>query len=93
MAEHSDSEDPVNACNNLNSELLAQQQQTAAFLSSKKNKKQQKYKEWRMDTLRVDDMQQMRLMQKELQKMRKAKDKLLRKQILAKKNEAQGQQQ
>ena len=44
------------ACEYLNSELQAQQQQTAAFLSSKKNKKQQKYKEWRMDTLRVDDL-------------------------------------
>jgi hypothetical protein len=61
----------------LNSELQAQQQQTAAFLTSKKNKKQQKYKEWRMDMLRMDDLTQMRLMAKELAKMRKAKDKNL----------------
>jgi hypothetical protein len=56
---------------------------TADFLRAKKNKKQQKYKEWRMDMLRVDDLTQMRLMQKELSKMRKAKDKQKRAQILA----------
>jgi len=33
-----------------------------------------------MDTLRVDDLTQMRLMQKELSKMRKAKEKLPKKQ-------------
>lgn len=76
------------ACEYLNSELQAQQQQTAAFLSSKKNKKQQKYKEWRMDTLRVDDLTQMRLMAKELSKMRKIKDKQSKKQGTAKKGDA-----
>lgn len=58
-----------------NSELIAQQQITAEFLRSKKNKKQLKWKEWRMDMLRIDDLSQMRQMQKELAKMRKAKDK------------------
>jgi len=37
-----------------------------------------------MDTLRVDDLTQMRLMQKELAKMRKAKEKLLKKQATKK---------
>lgn len=59
----------------LNSELQAQQMLTADFLRAKKNKKQQKFKDWRMDMLRMDDLTQMRLMQKELSKMRKAKDK------------------
>lgn len=36
-----------------------------------KKKKKQKYKEWRMDTLRADDFNQMRLMAKELAKLRK----------------------
>ena len=56
---------------------------TADFLKAKKNKKQQKYREWRMDMLRMDDLTQMRLMQKELSKMRKAKDKQKRALILA----------
>ena len=43
-------------CDALNSELQQKQEQTAAFLTSKKNKKQLKYKEWRMDMLRVDDL-------------------------------------
>jgi len=80
--------EPEDACEQLNSELQAQQQQTAAFLASKKHKKQQKYREWRMDTLRVDDLTQMRLMSKELCKMRKAKDKQYRKQNTAKKEAA-----
>lgn len=75
IAEHSDGDDDDNPCDNLNSELHLQQQQTAAFLTSKKHKKQNKYKEWRMDTLRVDDLTQMRLMAKELSKMRKIKEK------------------
>lgn len=58
-----------------NSELQAQQQVTAEFLRSKKNKKQSKWREWRMDMLRLDDFNQMRLMQKELVKLRKAKEK------------------
>lgn len=41
-----------------------------------KKKKKQKYKEWRMDTLRADDFNQMRLMAKQLQKLRK-EDKFL----------------
>jgi hypothetical protein len=40
----------------LNSELQAQQQVTAEFLRSKKNKKQHKWREWRMDLLRLDDL-------------------------------------
>ena len=56
IIESSDGEGENDACEMLNSELQYQQQQTAAFLTSKKNKKQQKYKEWRMDTLRVDDL-------------------------------------
>lgn len=40
-----------------------------------------------MDTLRVDDLTQMRLMQKELTKMRKQKEKLAKKAALAKKAE------
>lgn len=39
-----------------------------------------------MDMLRMDDLNQMRLMQKELSKMRKAKDKQKRAQILAQSN-------
>jgi len=58
-----------------NSELQAQQQVTAEFLRSKKNKKQSKWREWRMDMLRLDDFNQMRMMQKELVKLRKAKEK------------------
>jgi hypothetical protein len=58
-----------------NSELQAQLQVTAEFLRSKKNKKQSKWREWRMDMLRLDDFNQMRLMQKELVKLRKAKEK------------------
>jgi hypothetical protein len=46
----------------LNSELMAQQQVTAEFLRSKKSKKQSKWREWRMDMLRLDDFNQMRLM-------------------------------
>ena len=57
-----------------NSELQAQQQVTAEFLRSKKNKKQSKWREWRMDMLRLDDFNQMRMMQKELVKLRKAKE-------------------
>ena len=56
---------------------------TADFMRAKKNKKQQKFKDWRMDMLRMDDLTQMRLMSKELSKMRKAKDKQKRAQILA----------
>jgi len=40
-----------------------------------------------MDMLRMDDLTQMRLMQKELTKMRKAKDKQKRAQILAQSNQ------
>lgn len=58
-----------------NSELQAQQQVTAEFLRSKKNKKNTKWREWRMDMLRLDDFNQMRMMQKELVKLRKAKEK------------------
>lgn len=63
------------AMEQLNSELQAQQQITAEFLRSKKNKKQTKWREWRMDMLRLDDFNQMKLMQKELTKLRKAKEK------------------
>lgn len=58
-----------NACDNMNSELMAQQQQTAALLSQKKMKKA-KCKEWRQDTLRGDDTSMMMLMTKELAKLR-----------------------
>ena len=63
------------AMEHFNSELQAQQQVTAEFLRSKKNKKQTKWREWRMDMLRLDDFNQMRMMQKELVKLRKAKEK------------------
>ena len=63
------------AMEQLNSELQAQQQVTADFLRSKKNKKQTKWREWRMDMLRLDDFNQMKLMAKELTRHRKAKDK------------------
>lgn len=36
-----------------------------------KKKRKSKYKEWRMDTLRSDDFAQMKLMTKELAKLRK----------------------
>ena len=45
-----------------------------------------------MDMLRMDDLTQMRLMQKELTKMRKAKDKQKRAQILAQSNQRKQQQ-
>lgn len=45
-----------------------------------------------MDMLRMDDLTQMRLMQKELSKMRKAKDKQKRAQILAQSNQRKQQQ-
>lgn len=38
---------------------------------SLKKKKKSKYKEWRMDTLRNDDFNQMKLLVKELSKLRK----------------------
>jgi hypothetical protein len=48
------------------------------ILTSKKKRKQ-KYKEWRMDTLRDDDFNQMNLLAKELSKMRRD-DKVIKKQ-------------
>eukprot|EP00347_Sterkiella_histriomuscorum_P014204 403361772 len=71
------SDEEADACQNLNSELQAQQQQTAALLSVKQKRKS-KYKEWRMDTMRSDDFNQMKLMSKELQKLRK-EDKVISK--------------
>lgn len=40
------------------------------MLQQKKSKKKNKYKEWRLDTLRNEDFNQMRLMTKQLQKLR-----------------------
>jgi len=46
---------------------------------SLKKKKKSKYKEWRMDTMRSDDFNQMKLMTKELNKMRKEEKHIFKK--------------